>query len=89
MTGQDTSAPTNEASDELLRALGELRDRPRSPPPRAHAVARAAFVRSFEPVRWYEPALTLISRTSLPVALGCIVLVYLTWAFSTASALMQ
>lgn len=80
----DTPEPSR--TDELLR---ELRDVPRSLPPRAHADARAAFVNAFEPVRWYAPLLSFVTRASLPVVLTSIVVVYLSWAFVTASTLMQ
>lgn len=71
--------------DAVVRELAEL---PPFRAPPSHA-ARAAFVRAFEPTRWYEPAIGTATRASLPVVLGVIVVVYLSWAFSTASALMQ
>lgn len=84
MTGEETAR--TDPSDELLRELRHLRA---SPAPRAQAVARAAFTRAFEPVRWYERPMTFVSRTSVPVALAGVVVIYLSWAFAAASALMH
>lgn len=84
MTEERTPAERQQA-DDLDRELGGL---PRFAAPNG-AEARAAFARSFEPTSWYAPVLASAARASLPLVLGAIVVVYLSWAFSTASALMH
>jgi len=87
MTRDGTTTPEESGREgELFR---DLRALPRSASLRTPAGARAAFVHAFEPIRWYEPVLSRLSRASLPVVLASVVVIYLSWGLCTASALMQ
>jgi hypothetical protein len=75
--------------EETTDRLRELPSVPHSPPPHVEGMARAAFVRAFESAPWYAPVTTLVARASLPVVLTGIVVIYLSWTFSTAAMLMR
>jgi hypothetical protein len=77
--------------DVLLRALREL-PRPAMEPDmekRTRAAARAAFVRAASPEPLAARLLAPVSRAAVPVALAAVVVLYLSWAFSAAAALVH
>ncbi len=69
--------------------LEKLRELPVHAAPAVERQARAAFVRAFEETTWLERALATGGRASVPLVLASVVGLYLFWALSTASSLVQ
>jgi hypothetical protein len=83
--------PDDESEDVLLRALREL-PRPSMDEPieaRQRRAARAAFARAFEDEPWHTRLFGSAGRAVVPVVLASVIGVYLTWAITTASALVH
>jgi len=86
------SGPSEAKDDDaLLRALREL-PRPAMDAPherRTAAAARAAFANAFAPLPWHARFGATLGRAAVPAGLAAVVVLYLTWAFSAASALVR
>jgi hypothetical protein len=82
---------SKDKDDPLLRALRELptqRDESDTSR-RAKAIARAAFVRSFDDEPWHTRVFGTASRAAVPVVLAGVVGIYLMWAVAAANALFK
>jgi hypothetical protein len=85
-----TNPASPEPSDPLLAALRALPVPAADPAAaaRAQRAARAAYVRRFGPRNGSDVALGF-GRVAMPVFLALVVGLYMSWAFASATALVQ
>ena len=76
----------SEEHDPLLERLRQLPNVASAPGPSAKRAVRAAYVASFEDT---PAALRYLRMAIVPAVLASVVVLYLGWAFSAASALVQ